>query len=89
MKEFYYRKSIVLWLYQLNLTERVQNLQYAIRDVVAQAKQLEKNGKDVIYLNIGDPPMFDFKTPNHIKEALIQAVKEEKQQAWISSCRNC
>ena len=67
----------MLWLYQLNLTERVQNLQYAIRDVVAQAKQLEKNGKDVIYLNIGDPPMFDFKTPNHIKEALIQAVKKD------------
>ena len=60
----------------LNLTERVQNLEYAIRDVVAHARQLEKKGKDVIYLNIGDPLLFDFETPKNIKEAMIQAVKE-------------
>lgn len=60
----------------LSLTERVQNLEYAIRDVVAHAKQLEKQGKDVIYLNIGDPLLFDFETPKHIKEAMIQAVNE-------------
>jgi alanine-synthesizing transaminase len=60
----------------LNLTERVQNLEYAIRDVVAHARQLEKQGKDVIYLNIGDPLLFDFETPRNIKEAMIQAVKE-------------
>ena len=60
----------------MNLTERVQNLEYAIRDVVGQAKQMEKKGKDVIYLNIGDPLLFDFETPEHIKEALIQAVNE-------------
>ena len=54
----------------------MQNLEYAIRDVIAHAKQLEKKGKDVIYLNIGDPLLFDFETPEHIKEAMIQAVKE-------------
>jgi alanine-synthesizing transaminase len=61
----------------LNLTERVQNLEYAIRDVVGHAKQLEKKGKDVIYFNIGDPLQFDFETPEHIKEALIQAVRDD------------
>ena len=61
----------------MNLTERVQNLEYAIRDVVGLAKQLEKKGKDVIYLNIGDPLLFDFQTPDHIKEALIHAVRED------------
>jgi alanine-synthesizing transaminase len=60
----------------LNLTERVRNLEYAIRDVVGHAKQLEKQGRDVIYLNIGDPLLFDFETPKHVKEAMIQAVKE-------------
>ena len=60
----------------MNLTERVQNLEYAIRDVVGQARELEKKGKDVIYLNIGDPLQFDFETPENIKEALIQAVRE-------------
>jgi len=54
----------------------VQNLEYAIRDVIGQAKQLEKKGKDVIYLNIGDPLLFDFETPKNVKEAMIQAVKE-------------
>jgi len=54
----------------------VQNLEYAIRDVVGHARQLEKKGRDVIYLNIGDPLQFDFETPENIKEALIQAVKE-------------
>jgi alanine-synthesizing transaminase len=61
---------------ELNLTERVQNLEYAIRDVVGHARQMEKKGKDVIYLNIGDPLKFDFETPEHIKEALIQAVRD-------------
>ena len=60
----------------LNLTERVQNLEYAIRDVVGHAREMEKKGKDVIYLNIGDPLQFDFETPEFIKDALIQAVKE-------------
>ncbi|UCC58710.1 MAG: aminotransferase class I/II-fold pyridoxal phosphate-dependent enzyme [Candidatus Bathyarchaeum sp.] len=60
----------------MRVTERVQNLEYAIRDVVGYARELEKKGKDVIYLNIGDPVSFDFDIPEHIKEALIQAVKE-------------
>jgi len=61
----------------MNLTVRVQNLEYAIRDVVRYARELEKKGKDVIYLNIGDPLQFDFKTPENIKDALINAVKED------------
>lgn len=39
------------------------------------AEKLEKNGKDITYLNIGDPVKFDFDTPEHIKRALIKAVK--------------
>lgn len=66
----------------MNITERVQNLEYAIRDVVGHARELEKKGKDVIYLNIGDPLLFDFHTPEHIKEALIQAVKDDYN--WYS-----
>ncbi len=58
------------------VTDRVRTIEYAIRDVLAQAKQLERKGKKIIYLNIGDPVKFDFDTPNHIKQALIKAVKE-------------
>ncbi|PVX27341.1 MAG: alanine aminotransferase [Candidatus Bathyarchaeum sp.] len=60
----------------MNISKRVQNLEYAIRDVVGHARELEKKGRDVIYLNIGDPLLFDFETPEHVKEALIQAVKD-------------
>jgi len=57
-------------------TERVRSIEYAIRDVVVLARKLEKQGKKIIYLNIGDPVKFDFNTPNHIKQALKEAVDE-------------
>jgi len=63
------------WLGMVKLTERVRNIEYAIRDVVVHAKRLEKAGRKVIYLNIGDPVKYDFPTPQHIKGALIEAVK--------------
>jgi tyrosine/nicotianamine family aminotransferase len=60
----------------VQITNRVRNIEYAIRDVVVQAKHLEKKGKKIIYLNIGDPVRFDFDTPEHIKQALAKAVEE-------------
>jgi len=57
-------------------TERARSVEYAIRDVIAFAKKLEREGKEIIYLNIGDPVKFDFDTPTHIKKALIKAVEE-------------
>jgi alanine-synthesizing transaminase len=44
--------------------------------MVGYARELEKKGKDVLYLNVGDPVSFDFDTPDHIKDALIQVVTE-------------
>jgi len=58
------------------VTERVRSIEYAIRDVIAYAREEERKGKEIIYLNIGDPVKFDFDTPEHVKEALIEAVKE-------------
>jgi len=58
------------------VTERVRTIEYAIRDVLVSAKKLEKKGKRIFYLNIGDPVKFDFDTPNHIKQALKNAVEE-------------
>ena len=69
MKEFYCRMSILFWSRTLRITNRVQNLEYAIRDVVKYAIELEKKGKEVLYLNIGDPMNFDFDTPEHVKES--------------------
>src|SRR5512141_1280074 len=49
---------------------RTEKITYAIRDVVVEAQKLEKLGKKVIYLNIGDPLVYDFKTPRHMIEAI-------------------
>jgi len=57
-------------------TERVKTIEYAIRDVIVLAKKLEKKGKEIVYLNIGDPVKFDFDTPVHIRKALKKAVDE-------------
>jgi len=58
-------------------TKRTRSVEYAIRDVIAFAKKLEKEGKKIVYLNIGDPVKFDFKTPVHVKQALTKAVEED------------
>jgi len=42
-------------------------------EVLAKAKALEKQGKDVVHLEIGEP---DFDTPKNIKEAAIKALNE-------------
>ncbi|MCD6522550.1 MAG: aminotransferase class I/II-fold pyridoxal phosphate-dependent enzyme [Candidatus Diapherotrites archaeon] len=55
---------------------RIQYLEYAIRDVVLPAMELERQGHEILKLNIGDPIAYDFDTPDHIKEALYRAVKE-------------
>jgi aspartate/methionine/tyrosine aminotransferase len=58
------------------VTERVRTIEYAIRDVIVHARKVAKTGKKIYYLNIGDPVAFDFDTPQHIKQALMNAVKE-------------
>jgi len=41
--------------------------------VFAETKKLEKKGKKIIHLSLGQP---DFKTPNHIVDATIKALKD-------------
>lgn len=60
----------------VTVSKRAQYIRYAIRDVVVFAKEIEKQGRDILYLNIGDPVKYDFDTPNHIKNALIKAVQD-------------
>jgi alanine-synthesizing transaminase len=62
----------------LKVSERTSGVEYAIRDIILHAKSYEESGKEIIYLNIGDPVRFDFKTPDHIKRALIDAVNNEE-----------
>jgi alanine-synthesizing transaminase len=60
----------------MKLAERVSGIEYAIRDVVAPAVELEKKGITVLKLNIGDPVRFDFETPAHMTTALCEAARD-------------
>ena len=60
----------------IQASQRSQGVNYAIREVIVPAKQLEKKGIKVIHLNIGDPNKYDFDTPKHIKKALYEASLE-------------
>ncbi|TXT63468.1 MAG: Aminotransferase [Promethearchaeota archaeon] len=55
------------------VSRRVKDLQYAIRDIAVVAEEVEKTGKTIYHLNIGDPVIYDFKTPNYISKALAEA----------------
>ncbi len=57
----------------VRVADRARGIEYAIRDMLAIAREVEKSGKRVIYLNIGDPAKFDFQTPAHIRKALGKA----------------
>ena len=62
----------------IKATKRAKSIEYAIRDVVENAQCLIADGKKLFPLNIGDPVAFDFPTPTHIKQALIEAIKTDK-----------
>jgi len=53
---------------------RIQNVRYAIRNVVAEALKVEREGREILYCNVGDPLKFDFATPPHLVEAVHKAM---------------
>jgi alanine-synthesizing transaminase len=57
------------------VASRAAEIEYAIRDMLAVAREVERSGKKVIYLNIGDPAKFDFQPPAHVRKALAKAVE--------------
>ena len=60
----------------LNISKKVAGVEYAIRDIVSAATKLEKQGKKIQYLNIGDPVLYGFQPPDYVKEALIKAIQK-------------
>jgi len=59
----------------LKVSKKVAGVEYAIRDIVTEARKLQKQGKKVTYLNIGDPVQFGFQPPDNVKEAMIKAIR--------------
>lgn len=61
----------------INASTRSGLVTYPIRDIVLEAKELEKQGKHMLYLNIGDPGPFGFRPPQHILDAAAEALREK------------
>lgn len=53
---------------------RTEHITYAVRDIVLLAQEAARSGKEMLYLNIGDPNQFDFETPPHILNAIEAAL---------------
>ena len=54
------------------------NIRYAIREVTVLARRLEKAGRRILYLNIGDPNVYDFDLVDEAKEAAMWALAHDK-----------
>ena len=60
----------------IHVAGRVDRFSYAIRNIVAAAKEVEARGQKVRYLNIGDPVAFGFQTPAHLVDAAVGAMRD-------------
>ncbi len=65
---------------------RIDQVNYAIRNIVGKAKALENKGKKILYLNIGDPIKFDFQPPAHMIDAMSASMKEGISNGYAPSC---
>jgi aspartate/methionine/tyrosine aminotransferase len=68
----------------LKISQRVSGVEYAIRDIALEARKLEKQGREITYLNIGDPLQYGFQPPENVKQAMIKAVKEGQNYYAVS-----
>jgi len=60
----------------VGVSSRSRLVSYPIRDIVLEAKALEKQGTEMVYLNIGDPALFGFRPPGHILEGVKKALEQ-------------
>lgn len=60
----------------ISQAQRIGGLKYAIRNIANSAAKLEEIGRRILYLNIGDPLLFDFETPPALVEAVTKAMRD-------------
>src|SRR5882724_9376140 len=63
---------------EIAAAQRLDNVRYAIRDLASVADEVTRQGHKVLSLNVGDPNIFDFKTPPHLIEAVYKAMRENR-----------
>ncbi len=59
-------------------SRRTENIRYAVRDIVVLAQEVARSGKSMLYLNIGDPNIYDFAVPEPVVRAVGQAMAENR-----------
>lgn len=58
---------------QIETNQALRGVRYEIRgDLAARAQQLERQGYEIISLNIGNPGLFGFRTPETMRLAMIE-----------------
>ena len=63
---------------RVDVSKRAAAIEYAIRDVVVPAVELEKQGHQIIRLNIGDPLAYEgLPTPDHMIASYKQALDSQ------------
>ncbi|MGA2992414.1 MAG: aminotransferase class I/II-fold pyridoxal phosphate-dependent enzyme [Candidatus Korobacteraceae bacterium] len=62
--------------FEILAAPRMENVNYAIRDLVVIAEQIAREGKEILYLNIGDPPLYGFQPPPRLIEAVHKAMRD-------------
>ncbi len=55
---------------------KTENVTYAIRYIILLANEVAKTGKEMLYLNIGDPNVYDHTTPKHIIDVTYEAMQK-------------
>ncbi|MBA3441887.1 MAG: aminotransferase class I/II-fold pyridoxal phosphate-dependent enzyme, partial [Pyrinomonadaceae bacterium] len=61
----------------ITISTRTANFHYAIRNLVRAAEAYERDGRKVIYLNIGDPQCYGFRPPAEVIEAVTRALRDD------------
>ena len=59
----------------LPVAKRVRGFSYAIRNIALEAQRVERAGRTVRYLNVGNPPAFGFQPPEHMIAAVERAMR--------------
>ena len=66
--------EVKTWGEHMVLARRMRNLGMETAfEMLAKAKALEAQGRDIVHLEIGEP---DFDTPSHIVEAAVDALRD-------------
>ena len=58
--------------------KRIASVKYAVRDILIVAEEARRAGREMLYLNVGDPNIFDFETPAPIVEAICRALHDNR-----------